>query len=177
MQIGKKKLVLDHLIVQKMDDDEDGAGEDIQSILTYGAQALFNDQENTRDTSCECNLFSVFIHGSQHCFPDSDQDILKLIEKTEVEGAEEDKPKEGAGFSFAKIWAADKDSLEEIEDHDQVDSWAQTLQKIEAERAKEVAKVEAESGRGRRRAAAIAKVRLHPIKSMSSNTKSIRRQR
>lgn len=109
-------------------------------------------------------LLFVAIRGSQHWFLDSDQDILKLIEKTEVEGDEEDKPKEGAGFSFAKIWAADKDDLEEVEDQDQTDSWAQTLQKIEAERAKEVAKVEAESGRGRRKAAAIAKVRALFVK-------------
>lgn len=53
MQIGKKKLVLDHLIVQKMDDDEDGAGENIQSILTYGAQALFDEQQSSRDITCK----------------------------------------------------------------------------------------------------------------------------
>ena len=51
MQTGKKKLVLDHLIVQKMDDD---TSEDVQSILTFGAQALFQDGENSaRDIYCE----------------------------------------------------------------------------------------------------------------------------
>jgi chromodomain-helicase-DNA-binding protein 4 len=49
IQIGKKKLVLDHLIVQKMDDDEDNGGEDVKSILTYGAQALFSSDEGSRD--------------------------------------------------------------------------------------------------------------------------------
>ena len=44
MQTGKKKLVLDHLIVQKMD-DEDSAGDDVQSILTFGAKALFEEGE------------------------------------------------------------------------------------------------------------------------------------
>ena len=39
MQTGKKKLVLDHLIVQKMDDDD--GKEDVQNILMFGAQALF----------------------------------------------------------------------------------------------------------------------------------------
>lgn len=53
MQIGKKKLVLDHLIVQKMDDD-DSAGENVQSILTYGAQQLFNGtDENSKDIVCK----------------------------------------------------------------------------------------------------------------------------
>jgi hypothetical protein len=41
MEVGKKKLVLDHLIVQRLDrEDED---EDIQSILTFGAKRLFEE--------------------------------------------------------------------------------------------------------------------------------------
>ena len=46
MQTGKKKLILDHLIVQKMD-DENGSREDVQSILLYGAKALFEETEET----------------------------------------------------------------------------------------------------------------------------------
>lgn len=56
VQIGKKKLVLDHLIVQKMDDDEENAGENVQSILTYGAQALFESEETSRDITCRFGL-------------------------------------------------------------------------------------------------------------------------
>lgn len=52
MQIGKKKLVLDHLIVQKMDDDDENGGENVQSILTYGAQALFDSDKDIRDITC-----------------------------------------------------------------------------------------------------------------------------
>lgn len=64
-------------------------------------------------------------------------------------------------FSFAKVWAADKDSLEEVEDIDQGDSWAQTLQKITEERDKVRMQEVVLSGRGvKRRAAAISKVRL-----------------
>lgn len=52
MQIGKKKLVLDHLIVQKINDG-DTAGEDVQSILTYGANTLFEDSiDSSRDINC-----------------------------------------------------------------------------------------------------------------------------
>lgn len=51
MQTGKKKLVLDHLIVQKMD-DQDSAGEDLQSILTFGAKALFENGQDTKDIIC-----------------------------------------------------------------------------------------------------------------------------
>jgi chromodomain-helicase-DNA-binding protein 4 len=50
MENGKKKLVLDHVIVQKMDDEE-GSG-DVRSILTYGAQALFDETAAPRDITC-----------------------------------------------------------------------------------------------------------------------------
>lgn len=54
MQTGKKKLILDHLIVQKMD-DEDSAGDDVQSILTFGAKALFDDgDQGAHDIICVC---------------------------------------------------------------------------------------------------------------------------
>lgn len=54
MQIGKKKLVLDHLIVQKMDDNDDSPGENVESILTYGAQALFDTDQAAKDIQCKC---------------------------------------------------------------------------------------------------------------------------
>lgn len=49
MQVGKKKLALDHVIVQKMDDE---LGEDVQSILTFGAQQLFQDEDTNRGITC-----------------------------------------------------------------------------------------------------------------------------
>ncbi|KAF7799325.1 hypothetical protein EIP86_010557 [Pleurotus ostreatoroseus] len=140
IQTGKKKLVLDHLIVQKMDDSDDS--EDVKSILMFGAQALFEegDDHSARD-----------IHYSEH-------DIDNLIEKTEKEGdQQEPQPGENAAFSFAKVWAADKDSLEEVNDGDtkaQEDAWAQTLARIAEEKATERAKEV--TGRGvRRKAAAV----------------------
>ncbi|KAF8640689.1 hypothetical protein AX17_000345 [Amanita inopinata Kibby_2008] len=140
MQIGKKKLVLDHLIVQKMD-HEDSVGEDVQSILTYGAQTLFDIEQESRDT--------VY----------TDLDIEKLIKKTEQEGDKQEDTKEGAlSFSFAKVWAADKDALEEIEEGTKGDSWTQTLQKITAERERTQLQEAVSLGRGvRRRTAAINK--------------------
>ena len=44
-------MVLDHLIVQKMDDEE-AAGESLQSILIHGAKALFEEQGN-QDIICK----------------------------------------------------------------------------------------------------------------------------
>ncbi|KZT75062.1 hypothetical protein DAEQUDRAFT_659936 [Daedalea quercina L-15889] len=147
MQTGKKKLVLDHLIVQKMD-DEDGSKEDVQSILMFGAQALFQEEQNAEDRQ---------IHYSEH-------DIDKLIERTEKEGDQvESEASANATFSFAKIWSADKDELEEVQDEagDQLDSWAQTLERIATERAKTQA---AEmTGRGVRRKAAAVFPQVHDL--------------
>ncbi|KAI0830534.1 P-loop containing nucleoside triphosphate hydrolase protein [Trametes gibbosa] len=142
VQTGKKKLVLDHLIVQKMD-DESGSKEDVQSILMFGAKALFEENEET--TARE-------IHYSEH-------DVENLIEKTEKEG-EEVEPESGAGlFAFAKVWSADKDDLEDLPDDvaehsEEVDSWSKALELIATERAKE--REQEVTGRGvRRKAAAV----------------------
>ncbi|OBZ79352.1 Chromatin remodeling factor mit1 [Grifola frondosa] len=139
MQTGKKKLVLDHLIVQKMDDDSE-SHEDVKSILMFGAKALFEADDTSQD-----------IHYSEH-------DIDNLIEKTEKEGDQaEPEAATGMSFAFAKVWSADKDALEDMADEaeenvDQVDSWTQALERIAAERTKERAKEI--TGRGARRKAA-----------------------
>lgn len=61
MQTGKKKLVLDHLIVQKMD-DESGSREDVQSILLFGAKALFEETEETAAREVHCKIASTIRH-------------------------------------------------------------------------------------------------------------------
>ncbi|KAF9244536.1 hypothetical protein BU15DRAFT_42035 [Melanogaster broomeanus] len=141
MQAGKKKLVLDHLIVQKMDDDESGGG-DLKSILTFGAKALFEEGD-----------------GASKDIIYTDNDLDKLIEKTEVEGDKQDIAGEpGLQFSFAKVWAAEKDTLEEIGDAmpdvETGDSWALALERIAA--TKDVALEKEATGRGVRRKAAAA---------------------
>lgn len=52
MAAGKKKLALDHLIVQTMD-DEDGAGDGVQTMLAYGAKALFDEENAAQSISCK----------------------------------------------------------------------------------------------------------------------------
>jgi chromodomain-helicase-DNA-binding protein 4 len=65
-------------------------------------------------------------------------------------------------FSFAKVWAANKDELEEIVEEDQTDSWAQALQKLNEHKQEDHNRQLAESGRGvRRRAADIAKASVY----------------
>ncbi|KAF8140421.1 hypothetical protein EV363DRAFT_1153685 [Boletus edulis] len=141
IQAAKKKLVLDHLIVQKMDDDESGS-DDLRSILTFGAKALFEEG----DQSSKDIVYT-------------DHDLDKLIEKTEVEGDRGDITSEpGLKFSFAKVWAAEKDTLEDVGDSvpdiDQGDSWAQALERVAAEKI--LTKETEVTGRGVRRKAAAA---------------------
>lgn len=82
----------------------------------------------------------------------------KLIEKTQRDAVQEKPSGSSFTFSFAKVWAADKDELEEVVEEDQTDSWAQALQKLNEQRQTEDARQKTESGRGvRRRAADIAK--------------------
>ncbi|TBU49968.1 SNF2 family N-terminal domain-containing protein [Dichomitus squalens] len=143
MQTGKKKLILDHLIVQKMD-DESGSREDVQSILLFGAKALFEETEET---------VAREVHYSEH-------DIDNLIEKTEKEG-DQVESESGAGslFSFAKVWSADKEGMEELaeeaaEQSEQADAWTKALELIAHRAAAE--KEKEQTGRGvRRKAAAV----------------------
>jgi hypothetical protein len=52
MQIGKKKLALDHLIVQSMENEAENS-DDVQSILLYGAKALFEPGSEQNDIHCQ----------------------------------------------------------------------------------------------------------------------------
>ncbi|KAG6836759.1 hypothetical protein H0H93_003678 [Arthromyces matolae] len=81
--------------------------------------------------------------------------LKKLVEKTEKEGKEKEQVKENMAFSFAQVRMVDKDSLEEVEDIDQGDSWAQTLlQRITEERDNVQMQGVAQSGLGVKRCAA-----------------------
>jgi SNF2 family DNA or RNA helicase len=44
MHAGKKKLLLDHVIVQSMEDEE--PGEDLEAMLLSGAKSLFEGGDN-----------------------------------------------------------------------------------------------------------------------------------
>ena len=109
-----------------------------------------------------------------HYSSDTDHDLDALIERTEnEETVEESGPGTGANaaFSFAKIWTADKDALEEFPDDvsekpEESDSWALTLQRL-AEKNKEVEEAQV-IGRGARRAAAAAVAALKPQVSNSN---------
>ena len=47
MQIGRKKMALDHALIESMEDRE-ATGNDLESVLKHGAEALFGDKETDR---------------------------------------------------------------------------------------------------------------------------------
>lgn len=137
MQIGKKKMALDHVLIQQMDQDEE-TGMDLESILRHGAEALFDD-DNTGD-----------IHYDS-------ASVDKLLDRSQVEntGTGDDKSAESQ-FSFARIWANDKATLEDSL-RDSGDStpnttvWEKILQERERAYAEEAALRAETLGRGKRR--------------------------
>jgi len=84
-----------------------------------------------------------------------------LIEKTETEEAprEETGEETGQAFTFAQVWTAENEVLEELEDHapehtETTDTWARALELIAKEQVQ--SKAAERTGRGVRRKAAIA---------------------
>ncbi|KAF5651355.1 CHD1-transcriptional regulator [Fusarium sp. NRRL 52700] len=141
MQIGKKKMALDHALIESMDDDE-LAGDDLESILKHGAQALFNDDYEKKS-----------IHYDSAA-------VDALLDRTDDT---ENKPDDGASFSYAKVWSNDKSGFdaglatEEMAEPEALNSsvWDRILAQREAE-AQRQAEVNREVlGRGGRRRQAI----------------------
>ena len=158
MQVGKKKLVLDHLIVQKIHEDDT---EDLKSLLTFGAKALFEENNEDRDINCK--------RGVLLCVPklikmqDTENDVDDLINKIETEVVEEEN---NEAFSFARVWSTHKETLDDLIEAENAeeteDSWAQTLKKIAEKRSQLEVKEREKMGRGARRKTAGIKVFFSP---------------
>ncbi|UNI20583.1 hypothetical protein JDV02_006655 [Purpureocillium takamizusanense] len=145
MQVGRKKMALDHALIESMDDD-DLAGDDLESILKHGAQALFD--ENYQTTAIHYDGPSVD----------------KLLDRSQLEQTKADE--EGSAdtqFTYARVWANERqgfdDGLGTAEDEAPEPISSGVWDKILAQREEE-ARLEAEAnkeqlGRGGRRRNAI----------------------
>ena len=134
MQIGKKKMALDHVLIEQMA-VEDADGNDLESVLRFGAEALFNDD-------------------TQNIHYDS-ASVDKLLDRSQIEDTQTGKDASAESqFSFAKVWLNDSATMEEglaitEEDRDKDDTlWT----KILAERARQARLMEETEalGRGKR---------------------------
>jgi chromodomain-helicase-DNA-binding protein 4 len=137
MQIGKKKMSLDHAIINSMADDE-AEEVDIESILKFGASAIFEDstEGDIRYDSASVDL---------------------LLDRSQAEDTKtgEDKSAE-TQFSFARVWANEHGRLEDgLQDSDtnQQDPtvWDKILQQRERDAAVDAAAKLEDLGRGKRK--------------------------
>ncbi|KAL8893024.1 MAG: hypothetical protein Q9215_000029 [Flavoplaca cf. flavocitrina] len=139
MQIGKKKMALDHALIEQMDADEDESL-DVESILRHGTQALFQE-------------------GDANDIKYDSGSVDKLLDRSQIENTDIAKDQSAESqFSFARVWANDKGILEEGLDEENSDSasipdtsmWDSILREREAEVAREAAERAETLGRGKR---------------------------
>ncbi|KAF3491762.1 chromatin remodeling factor [Arthroderma uncinatum] len=139
MQIGKKKMALDHVLIERMDAEDDGEL-DMETILRHGAEALFDD-DCTGDITYDS------------------QSVNKLIEQSEVENT-----KTGADasaesqFSFARVWVNEsmEDALDDAESPPPSNTVWEKILKEREKAAEHEARLKAQTfGRGKRKRQAI----------------------
>ncbi|PHH80943.1 hypothetical protein CDD80_5153 [Ophiocordyceps camponoti-rufipedis] len=145
MEMGRKKMALDHALIESMDDDQ-LAGDDLESILKHGAQALFD--ENFQKTA---------IHYDE-------QSIIDLLDRSQAEQTKtDDDGSAETQFSYARVWANEKggfsEGLDTAEDQapEPVNSsvWDRILAEREEEASREAEANKEVLGRGGRRRMAI----------------------
>jgi len=139
LQACNKKLGLDHLIIKRM--DEKDPTEDVESILQYGAKAIFDDEESAKQA----------INYTPKDIDDLIERSSKPVDKSTAESA-------GATFAQAQIWRREEGALAEVsvdelaqeDSGNQHDFWAKILD--EKKKQEEEAKLAAQAnvGRGKR---------------------------
>lgn len=145
-------MILDHLIVAKMDDG-DLDKDDIESVLKFGAKALFEGDES-KDIKYDSAAIDKLLDRSQ----------MEAVKDTEED---EDESSKAMSFSFARIWSTEGGgALEEVKDNsaeleEQDDSfWAKVLKEraLQVEVQKLEEKEQEITGRGaRKRAKAVCR--------------------
>ncbi|ROV96820.1 hypothetical protein VMCG_07894 [Cytospora schulzeri] len=144
MQIGRKKMALDHALIESMEKNEDeDPGEDLESILKHGAEALFGENEKEQikyDAAA----------------------IEKLLDRSQMAAtqATDDEKSAKSQFAYARVWEnktgdlADDIQAEEGPEVD-ISVWDKILKQREEE-ANRLAELNKEVlGRGGRRRRAV----------------------
>ncbi|WVR06482.1 hypothetical protein IAU60_003513 [Kwoniella sp. DSM 27419] len=158
---GKKKMVLDHLVVQQMGkENEEG---DIDDLLLRGAEAVYSNQGGINEpdivyTSKNVDELIDKVEADADAEAQAAQDREKAIANGEVDpGA----PTQAMQFGFAKIWEADQNELRAVEDAaeaatEKLDvNWEAILQGMQQEKENRVAaQIEGQRIKRMRKAAA-----------------------
>lgn len=161
LQIGKKKMALEHVVVERMKADEEEKLEDIESILKYGTEALFSD-DASKDITYDAAAIDNLLDREQY------REIAAEQQKKEVEELEGKSAENGSSnFSFAKIWQADGTTEElplndeQTVEHSGTDFWEKFLleQQQQAMKLKEEKRLaELNLGRGARKRATVVNI-------------------
>ncbi|KAK5658551.1 hypothetical protein OQA88_1944 [Cercophora sp. LCS_1] len=139
LQIGRKKMALDHLLIESMDDKDGENINDVESVLKHGAAALFG-----TDKKKDAIKYSA-------------ADIDKLLDRSAGEETKQDGDKSAeSAFAFARIWAQDKggelaDDLDVDEKTIDANVWSEIIQQRDEEARKERELQQETLGRGGRR--------------------------
>ena len=112
-------MVLDHLIVESMD-TESLDYVDIESIIRFGAMALFKEDEdiiaidNSNENPNENIEKKVDKTSTNKAIVYDDNALESLLDRTKVDTVEEAKEegsdKKNHGFAFARVWTQENDS-------------------------------------------------------------------
>lgn len=140
VQIGRKKMALDHVVVESMDAD-DMEEKDVESVLKHGAAELFAEDNADQEIKYDNNSIEKLLDRSQM------EDT-----KTGTDASAE------AQFSFARVWANDSGALEDslgdsddgIEAPPDPSVWEKILHEREKAAAAEAAARQQALGRGKR---------------------------
>ena len=148
-QTSKKKMVLDHLIVETLDKDDEKL--DVEGVLLHGLKAIFEDT-GEKDVRYD------------------DVDIEKLIDRSRIEENIPEASKEGGlgSFKTARVWANSTTKLEDLPEEDnslEVDYWDRIIkERMSIAEAQKLAQQE-EIGRGKRRASRKVSITLRRMLS------------
>ncbi|KAI0845998.1 PHD/FYVE-zinc-finger like domain-containing protein [Daldinia vernicosa] len=138
LQTGRKKMALDHALIESLDADNDNSG-DLESILKRGAEALFSDRDKVKITYDSAA-------------------VDKLLDRSRLESTSTDNQTTDNQFSIARVWANDSGTL--TNGIDQPDNnppttdasvWENILKAREEEHKRELAAKQEVYGRGARR--------------------------
>ncbi|KAJ5086813.1 hypothetical protein NUU61_008120 [Penicillium alfredii] len=144
MQKGKRKLALDHVLIERMEADEDE--DDLESILRHGAQALF-DEDDSADIHYDSEALDKLLDRSQ---------AEKANEMAhDVAGSSVDQPQ----FNFARVWQSARGTLEEVTETEDkpldVTAWEAILRERERDATEEAQRKAEGLGRGKRKRATV----------------------
>ncbi|KAF3922422.1 hypothetical protein AA313_de0205143 [Arthrobotrys entomopaga] len=146
IQLSKKKLGLDHLIIQRMgaEGQEEEEEVDVENILRHGAEEII--KGDIKEISYDM------------------ESIDKLIDRSQMKetlGEQEQENQRDAEFSFARVWATEKGELNQVGEeaiaNDAEDApanlefWDRIIEERAERAAREAAERQAEYGRGRRK--------------------------